>query len=79
MKEVDFCYKNLSDTKLIEVIPLNVEKNPCAEHLTKIAVFNALLIPNEGVNIFVRSNNEFTDILISSVNFEDFRKHYKIK
>ena len=79
MREVDYCYKHLSDTKLTEVIPLNVKRNAYVESLKETATFKALLIPNEGVNIFVRKNSEFTDILHSSVNFEDFRKNYKIK
>ena len=79
MREVDYCYKHLSDTKLTEVIPLNVKRNAYVESLKETATFKALLIPNEGVNIFVRKNSEFTDILHSSVSFEDFRKYYKIK
>ncbi len=79
IKEEEFCYKHLSDTEFTEVIPLNVKKNAYVESLKETATFKALLIPNEGVNIFVRKNSEFTDILHSSVNFEDFRKNYKIK
>ena len=56
MKEVDFCYKHLSDTKLTEVIPLNVKRNAYVVSLKETATFKALLIPNEGVNIFVRKN-----------------------
>ena len=80
--EINYVCKHLSWNYTTTIIPI-IDDNASNydKHLAQTATFKAMLsTDNIGlVNIFVQPKDEDTDILHSTIDITNFRKHYRIK